>query len=137
MWNIGSEGWKALAEAVQQPAFGFFTSVVFITKRAFGGGRREDIKKVFHTIPPGTWWWMRSDNPLYRHKKEMDFRTVEAKWTRLLKILDTSMEDWAAEPLLLQKESDMEKLNNLEEETQEQKVARVDEQGEEEKGGTK
>ena len=61
---------------------------------------------------------------------------MEAKWTKLLKILDTSMEDWAAEPLLLQKESDLEKLNNLEEETQEQKVARVDEQGEEEKGGT-
>ena len=66
----------------------------------------------------------------------MDFRTVEAKWTKLLKILDTSMEDWAAEPLLLQKESDLGKLNNFEEETQEQKVARVDEEGVEEKGGT-
>ena len=99
MWNIGAEGWKGLAEAVQQPAFGFFTSVVFTTKRAFDGGRREDIKKIFHTARSGTWWRVRSDNPPYKHKELIDFGTVEEKWVKLLRILDTSKEDWAAEPL--------------------------------------
>ena len=106
LWNIGADSWKAFAEAVQQPAFGFFTSVVYTTKKALDVGGREDIEKVFKAVPYH--WWVRSDDPPYKHKEAIDYGTVESKWTRLLKILDTSMEDWAAEPLPLQMESDME-----------------------------
>ena len=106
LWNIGADGWKALAEAVQQPAFGLSTSQVYTTKKALDVGGREDIEKVFKAVPYH--WWVRSDDPPYKHKEAIDYGTVESKWTRLLKILDTSMEDWAAEPLPLQMESDME-----------------------------
>ena len=123
LWNIGEEGWKALAEAVQQPAFGFFTSVVYTTKRALDGGRREDIEKVFQAVPYH--WWVRSDHPPYKHKEAIDYGTVESKWTRLVKILDTSMQDWAAQPLPYQMESDDE-VEELEDENQEEEVARVD-----------
>ena len=84
----------------------------------------KDTKKVFHIVCPVTFWWVRSDDPPYKHKEAIDYGTVESKWTRLLKILDTSMKDWAAQPLPLQMESDM---DELEDENQEEEVARVDE----------
>ena len=129
LWNIGAEGWKALAEAVQQPAFGVRSNQVFTTKKALDVGGREDIEKVFKAVPYH--WWVRSDDPPYKHKEAIDYGTVESKWTRLLKILDTSMMDWAAQPAqphpwqMFQMESD-EEVEELEDENQEEEVARVD-----------
>ena len=139
LWDIGEEGWKALAEAIQQPALCNYADV-YTTKRALDGGRREDIKKVFYTVCPENSWWVRSDDPPYKHKEVVDYGTMEARWTKLLQILEMSKDDWAAQPLPQQLEPD-EEVEELEDENQEEEAgaggdAEEEGDGEEEEEGS-
>ena len=89
--EIGREGWKALAEALQLRP-NMYVWYIRTFKCVLDAGRREDTRDCWEAIGPSATWFVSDEDE--EGYECLDREDGEEGWRRLVEIMDMTEDDW-------------------------------------------